>query len=56
MNRLDSGMVDRFRRDGFLPFDTGLPASEIAALRRTLAGLHAENVGFKEGALFDGRG
>ena len=56
MNRLDAGVVDRFRRDGFLAFDTGLPASEIAALRQTLVGLHSENVGFKEGALFDAMG
>ncbi|WP_428537846.1 phytanoyl-CoA dioxygenase family protein [Rhodopila sp.] len=56
MNRLDAAMVDRFRADGFLPFDTGLPASDIAALRSTLMGLHNENVGFEEGALFDAMG
>ncbi|WP_428489937.1 phytanoyl-CoA dioxygenase family protein [Rhodopila sp.] len=56
MNRLDAAMVDRFRADGFLPFDTGLPAGDVAALRRTLMGLHSKKVGFEEGALFDAMG
>lgn len=56
MNRLDPTMIERFREDGFLAFDTGLPARDIAALRDTLAGLHAGNVGFEEGALFDAMG
>ena len=56
MNRLDAAMVDRFRADGFLPFDSGLPEGDIAALRRTLLGLHNRKVGFEEGALFDAMG
>lgn len=56
MIRLDAGMVDRFRQEGFLAFDTGLAPDDIAALRRTLVGLHNENVGFEEGALFDAMG
>ena len=56
MNRLDAGMVDRFRQDGFLAFDTGLPSGDVAGLRRILVSLHAENVGFEEGALFDAMG
>ncbi|MDR3529417.1 MAG: phytanoyl-CoA dioxygenase family protein [Rhodopila sp.] len=49
-------MVERFRADGFLAFDTGIPPNEIEALRETLAGLHSANVGFEEGALFDAMG
>jgi hypothetical protein len=56
MIRLDAGMVDQFRQDGFLAFDTGLASGDVAALRRTLVGLHNENVGFEEGALFDAMG
>ena len=56
MNRLDPTMIERFREEGFLAFDTGLPARDIAALRDTLAALHAGNVGFEEGALFDAMG
>jgi hypothetical protein len=54
--RLDPAMVDRFRQDGFLPFDTRLPADAIAALRDTLVRLHDTKAGFKEGALFDAMG
>ncbi len=54
--RLDSQMVERFRADGFLAFDTGLPAPDIAALRDILKALHNNNVGFEEGALFDAMG
>lgn len=53
---LDSWMIKRFREDGFLPFNTGIPACDIAALRQILVGLHKENVGFEEGALFDAMG
>jgi hypothetical protein len=49
-------MIDRFRQDGFLAFDTGLPAQVIAALRETLVGLHNAKAGFEEGALFDAMG
>jgi hypothetical protein len=56
MTRLDPDMIERFRNDGFLAFDTGLPASTIAAMRETLAQLHGKNVGFEEGALFDAMG
>ncbi len=53
---LDQAMIQRFREDGFLCFDTGLSAPEIATLRATLSTLHTDNVGFKEGALFDAMG
>jgi hypothetical protein len=53
MIRLDQSTIERFRADGFVAFDTGIPEPDIAALRKTLAGLHAKNVGFAEGALFD---
>ena len=56
MMRLDPGMVERFREQGFLAFDTGLPQPEIAALRKTLARLHEENTGFEEGAMYDALG
>lgn len=56
MNRLDSHQLERFRRDGFLTFEPGLPAAEIAALREILASLHASNTGFHEGAAFDAIG
>jgi hypothetical protein len=54
--RLDAHSLDRFREDGFLAYDTGLPAPDIAVLRRILIGLHTENIGFDEGALFDATG
>jgi Phytanoyl-CoA dioxygenase (PhyH) len=56
MMRLTASMVERFREDGFLAFDTGLSPGDLAALRATLVGLHRENVGFEEGALFDAMG
>jgi len=56
MMRLDPQMIERFREDGFLAFDTGLPGDTIAALRETLTRLHNEKVGFEEGALFDAMG
>jgi hypothetical protein len=56
MLRLDDEKIARFRADGFLTFDTGLPAETIASLRETLVGLHTTNAGFKEGALFDAIG
>jgi hypothetical protein len=56
MVRLDPTMIERFREDGFLAFDTGLSGDTIAALRQTLARLHQENVGFEEGALYDALG
>lgn len=49
-------MIDRFRQDGFLAFDTGLPAHDITALRDALVGLHNAKAGFEEGALFDAMG
>ena len=54
--RLDVESVDRFRNDGFLAFNTGMSAEEVATLRGILTGLHSRNVGFKEGALFDAMG
>src|ERR1700690_3528751 len=56
MMRLDANKIQRFRDDGFLVFDTGLSNDAISALRETLAGLHNENVGFEEGALYDALG
>lgn len=56
MNRLDPQMIQRFREDGFLAFDTGIPSRDVAALRETLKNLHSGNVGFEEGALFDAMG
>jgi hypothetical protein len=56
MMRLDAGMVERFREEGFLAFDPGIASRDIAALRTTLLALHNENVGFDEGALFDAMG
>lgn len=56
MNRLEPELLDRFREDGFLAFDTGLGKSEISALRNILSNLHRDNVGFEEGALFDAMG
>jgi hypothetical protein len=56
MIRLDSDMIERFRKDGFLAFDTGLPNNAIAALRERLTSLHTAKVGFEEGALFDAMG
>jgi hypothetical protein len=56
MLRLETGMVERFREQGFLAFNTGIPEPEIRALRETLASLHQEKIGFEEGALFDAMG
>jgi hypothetical protein len=56
MIRLEPSMVERFREDGFLSIETGLTEDDIAGLRKTLAALHDENVGFDEGALFDAAG
>jgi hypothetical protein len=54
--RLDPEMVERYREQGFLAFDTGLSAEDITALREVLLGLHTTNAGFEEGALFDAMG
>ncbi|MEA2789757.1 MAG: hypothetical protein QOG73_2163 [Acetobacteraceae bacterium] len=54
--RLDAQLVQRFREDGFLAFDSGLSTQDLAALKDILVGLHTENVGFEEGALFDAVG
>ena len=56
MMRLDATMIERYREDGFLAFDTGLSADTVAALRNTLRGLHDAGTGFEEGALFDAMG
>jgi hypothetical protein len=56
MMRFAAKLIERFQEDGFLAFDTGLPGDTVAALRETLTRLHNENVGFKEGALFDAMG
>jgi ectoine hydroxylase-related dioxygenase (phytanoyl-CoA dioxygenase family) len=53
---LDRQQIDRFWNDGFLPFHSGVPASEVAAIRQTLTALHTTNRGFREGALFDAVG
>lgn len=50
---LDPTQIDRYKKDGFLPFFPAVPAAELRMIRSTLADLHARNVGFKEGALFD---
>lgn len=49
-------MMARFRRDGFLTFETGLSPQEIALLRASLSRLHEEKRGFKEGLSFDAMG
>jgi hypothetical protein len=54
--RLNADLIERFREDGFLAFDTGLPQRDIMALRETLTSLHDENIGFEEGASFDAMG
>jgi hypothetical protein len=56
MMRLDADKIRRFREDGFLVFDTGLSSEAVSDLRKTLARLHHDNVGFKEGALYDALG
>ena len=56
MLRLEDSMVRRFQQEGFLAFDTGIAACDINALRKTLAELHDDKVGFEEGALFDAMG
>ena len=53
---LDSLMLERFRTDGFLAFDSGLHPEDLGALRQTLTELHRRNGEFKEGALFDATG
>jgi Phytanoyl-CoA dioxygenase (PhyH) len=53
---LDHDALSTFRRDGFIAFDSQIPAAEIAAIRSTLMGLHENGTGFKEGALFDAIG
>jgi hypothetical protein len=54
--RLAARQLEQFREDGFLAFDTDLAARDIAVLREILVTLHAEKVGFEEGALFDAMG
>ena len=56
VKRLDPGMVERFHQNGFLTFETGLTASDVAAMRRALSDLHNNKVGYEEGALFDAMG
>ncbi|HEY0181228.1 MAG TPA: phytanoyl-CoA dioxygenase family protein [Rhodopila sp.] len=56
MMRLDAAMIKQFREEGFLAFDSGISSRDIAMLRRTLADLHQQNVGYEEGALFDAMG
>lgn len=56
MIRLDQSMIERFREDGFLSFETGLTEADVAGLRTILTTLHNENMGFEEGALFDATG
>ncbi len=54
--RFDAGKITQFERDGFLVFDTGLSHQDIDQARDILMRLHSQNVGFKEGALFDAMG
>lgn len=54
--RLGVDQVERYRADGFLPFQTGLQPQDVTTLRGMLAGLHSRNMGFAEGALFDAMG
>ena len=56
MMRLDASMVEQFREDGFLAFNSGISSNDIGTLRAILRGLHNDNVGFEEGALFDAMG
>lgn len=53
---LDQTMLRRFEEQGFLVFDTGLSAAEIALLRATLVRLHENKAGFEQGAAFDALG
>jgi Phytanoyl-CoA dioxygenase (PhyH) len=52
----DTEQIAQFKRDGFYSFDTELQPRDVEQLRDTLIRLHNENVGFKEGALFDAMG
>jgi hypothetical protein len=54
--RLDTRSIEQFRESGFLTFDAGLSAQDIATLRSILIGLHTKNIGYEEGALFDAAG
>jgi len=54
--RFDAGKIAQFERDGFLVFDTELPQRDLDQVRAILMRLHNQNVGFKEGALFDAMG
>src|ERR1700744_1342164 len=56
MMRLDADKIRRFREDGFLTLDTGLPADAVTAMRETLAKLHRDKIGYSEGALYDALG
>ncbi len=56
MLTLNPAEISQFLNDGFLAFDTGLPADAIERLRKTLKGLHDAKTGFAEGAQFDAIG
>jgi hypothetical protein len=56
MKRLSAAMIEQYRKDGFLAFDSEILPVDIAALRATLKALHNDNTGFEEGALFDAMG
>lgn len=53
---LSRDQVARFRADGFVVLDPFIPADEIRTIRETLLALHAQEKGFREGALFDAIG
>ncbi len=52
----DTEQIASFEKDGFCSFDTELQPRDVEQLRDILTRLHNENVGFKEGALFDAMG
>ena len=54
--RFDTEQIASFEKDGFCSFDTELQPRDVEQLRDILTRLHNENVGFKEGALFDAMG
>lgn len=56
LTRFDAEKVKQFRDDGFVAFDTGIPGPDLGQIREILMHLHNENIGFKEGALFDATG
>jgi len=56
LTRFDTAQMTKFSNEGFLSFQTGLPARDLQQVRETLLRLHTDNIGFREGALFDAMG